>query len=168
MREPFDWFKSSVMWNETDTPLAYLISFRSYGTWLHGDQRGSIDRFHNRYRSPYIKPNQKWQAYNEQQLRAAPLLLEAQQRKAVERAIRETCDLREWWLQAVNIRTNHVHTVVSAHKKPGLILNAFKATLRGTCGKMACGRMSSVPGPIKAASGNCGMNKASPGRLTTC
>lgn len=127
MREPLDWFKSSVMWNDTDIPLAYLISFRSYGTWLHGDQRGSIDRFHNRYRSPYIKPNQKWQAYNEQRLRAAPLLLEAEQRKAVERAVRETCELREWWLQAVNIRTNHVHAVVSASKKPGLILNAFKA-----------------------------------------
>jgi hypothetical protein len=51
------------MWNNTDTPLAYLISFRSYGTWLHGDPRGSIDRFNNRYRSPYIKPNPQWEAY---------------------------------------------------------------------------------------------------------
>ena len=32
------------MWNDTDIPLAYLISFRCYGTWLHGDERGSIDR----------------------------------------------------------------------------------------------------------------------------
>ena len=30
--------------NDSDTALAYFISFRSYGTWLHGDQRGSIDR----------------------------------------------------------------------------------------------------------------------------
>jgi len=29
-----------------DIPLAYLISFRAYGTWLHGDRRGSVDRFH--------------------------------------------------------------------------------------------------------------------------
>jgi hypothetical protein len=27
-----------------DIPLAYLISFRAYGTWLHGDRRGSVDR----------------------------------------------------------------------------------------------------------------------------
>jgi hypothetical protein len=33
------------MWNDTDIPLAYLITFRCYGTWLHGDKRGSIDRF---------------------------------------------------------------------------------------------------------------------------
>src|SRR6266566_1829504 len=25
------------MWNDTDTPLACFISFRTYGTWLHGD-----------------------------------------------------------------------------------------------------------------------------------
>jgi len=31
-------------------PLAYLITFRCYGTWLHGEERGSIDRKnYNRY-----------------------------------------------------------------------------------------------------------------------
>jgi len=44
------------MWNDTDTPLAYLITFRCHGTWLPGDERGSVDRFHNRYKSPYIEP----------------------------------------------------------------------------------------------------------------
>jgi len=34
--------------------LGYLITFRAYGTWLHGDSRGSVDRFHNRYGSPLI------------------------------------------------------------------------------------------------------------------
>ena len=24
------------VWNDTDMPLAYLITFRCYGTWLHG------------------------------------------------------------------------------------------------------------------------------------
>ena len=27
-----------------DAPLAYFISFRTFGTWLHGDRRGSVDR----------------------------------------------------------------------------------------------------------------------------
>ena len=30
-------------------------------------------------------------------------------------------------LQAINVRTNHIHTVVSATRKSGLVLNAFKA-----------------------------------------
>ncbi|MGI9064982.1 MAG: transposase [Pyrinomonadaceae bacterium] len=117
-----------VMWNDTDIPLAYFISFRTYATWLHGDKRGSIDRFHNRYRSPYISQNEKWRRYNEQQLKAKPLILKARQRKSIEAAIRETCDIRNWLLQAINVRTNHIHSVVSAsHKRPGLVLNAFKA-----------------------------------------
>ncbi len=116
------------MWNDTDTPLAYFISFRTYGTWLHGDRRGSIDRFHNRYRSPYIPPNEEWRHRNAQGLKAEPLILKARQRGSIEAAIRETCEIRNWWLQAINVRTNHVHTVVAAsNKKPGLVLNAFKA-----------------------------------------
>jgi REP element-mobilizing transposase RayT len=30
-------------------------------------------------------------------------------------------------LLAFNVRTNHVHTVVTADRKPGRVLNAFKA-----------------------------------------
>jgi len=115
------------MWNDTDTPLAYFISFRTYGTWLHGDKRGSIDRFHNAYRSPYIKPNPNWQKHNKQQLKAPPLILNARARKSVKTAIRETCDIRKWFLQAFNVRTNHAHSVVSANRKGELVLNAFKA-----------------------------------------
>ncbi|HEY6806076.1 MAG TPA: transposase [Pyrinomonadaceae bacterium] len=115
------------MWNNTETPLAYFISFRTYGTWLHGDQRGSIDRFHNQYRAPYIPPNDAWHRYNTCQLKREPLILTASQRQAVEYAIRDTCKIRGWTLLAINVRTNHVHTVVSANRKPELVLNAFKA-----------------------------------------
>jgi len=115
------------MWNDTDTPLGYFISFRTYGTWLHGDERGSIDRFHNHYRSPYIPPNKNWHRYNQQQLRASPLILRARERKSVEQAICETCRIRNWSLLAFNVRTNHVHTVVIADRDPDLVLTAFKA-----------------------------------------
>ena len=37
--------------------VAFLIRFRTYGTWLHGDARGSVDRLHNRYGSPKLPPN---------------------------------------------------------------------------------------------------------------
>jgi hypothetical protein len=91
------------VWNDTDTPLAYFISFHTYGTWLHGDKRGSIDRFHNAYLSPYIKRNERWQDYNQQRLKAKPLILKAKQRRSIEAAIRETCNIRKWLLQAINV-----------------------------------------------------------------
>jgi REP element-mobilizing transposase RayT len=115
------------MWNDTDTPLAYFISIRSYGTWLHGDKRGSIDRFHNQYGSPYIPPNERWHHYNKQQLKVEPLILKARHRQAIEKAIRATCRIRKWSLLAFNVRTNHVHTVVTALRAPEVVLNALKA-----------------------------------------
>jgi REP element-mobilizing transposase RayT len=115
------------MWNDTDTPLAYFISFRTYGTWLHGDQRGSIDRFHNRYRSPYIPPNANWRRYNQEQLKAEPLILGTPQRRAIDFAIRATCKIRNWALPAFNVRTNHVHVVVTANRPDELVLIALKA-----------------------------------------
>src|SRR6266576_3310122 len=101
------------MWNDTDIPLAYLITFRCYGTWLHGDKRGSIDRFHNRYKSAYIEPNERWHRHNVQVLDGEPLVLDAVQRRAVDRAIRETCSFRKWHLYGLNVRTSHIHAVVS-------------------------------------------------------
>jgi REP element-mobilizing transposase RayT len=116
-----------TMWNNTDTPLAYFISFRTYATWLHGDGRGSIDRFRNSYRAPYIPPNQRWHQYTEQQLKAQPLTLGARERYRVKSAIEETCRIRQWCLLACNVRTNHVHAVVIANRSAEQVLLAFKA-----------------------------------------
>lgn len=116
------------MWNNTDEPLAFLITFRAYGTWLHGDERTSIDRNHNAFGSPRIAPNQKWEEYNNSLLTQPPVELTAARRNSVTKAIRETCEKRRWLLYAFNIRTNHGHGVVhSADRPPGIILNAFKA-----------------------------------------
>ena len=116
------------MWNDTDTPLAYLITFRCYGTWLHGDERGSVDRSHNRFGSPYICVDERRRQRETQVLKSEPVLLDAPKRESVEAAIRETCELRGWRLRAINVRTNHVHTVVSiGATPPGRALNAFKA-----------------------------------------
>jgi hypothetical protein len=116
------------MWNDTDIPLACLITFRCHGTWLHGDERGSTDRFHNRYKTPHIPENRKWHDYNEHTLKIAPFLLDDMRRSSVEVAIRETCRYRDWHLYAVNVRTNHAHAVVAAGGIDGdRILSALKA-----------------------------------------
>jgi len=115
------------MWNDTETPLAYFISFRAYGTWLHGDRRGAIDRYHNKYRTSYLPPDPKWKLENKQRLKTKPFRMDAAHRKAVDAAIQETCKIRKWDLLAINVRTNHAHTVVTANRKPSLVLNAFKA-----------------------------------------
>jgi len=131
--------------NEEHTPLAYLITFRSYGTWLHGDERGSVDRHQNRYGTPYIAPNKPWRQYNERLLKHQPVELTALHRTAVDAAIRDTCDKRGWLLHAVNVRTNHVHTVVTAGCKPEVALNAFKANATRQMRETGCWQFEHSP-----------------------
>jgi REP element-mobilizing transposase RayT len=113
--------------NEDHTPPAYLITFRCYGTWLHGDERGSVDRYHNRYGTLFIPPNEQWRLHNEHLLKHPPVELDAERRAAVDAAVRETCEKRNWLLRAINVRTNHAHIVVTAGCKPEAVLSAFKA-----------------------------------------
>ena len=116
------------MWNDTDTPLAYLITFRTYGTWLHGDERGSVNRFRNQYKSACLREEKSWMEINNKKLKSEPVILDASQRTCVEYAIRECCLTRGWSLYAINVRTNHVHTVVAnSFKSAGAALGAFKA-----------------------------------------
>jgi REP element-mobilizing transposase RayT len=113
--------------DNNEFPIAYLISFRTYGTWLHGDKRGSMSRQQNQYGTPRIPPNPGLQRMELTQLKHTPVKLDDKQRPIVERAIREVCDHRGYVLRAINVRTNHVHTVVSAALKPEPILQAFQA-----------------------------------------
>jgi REP element-mobilizing transposase RayT len=134
------------MWNDTDIPLAYFITFRCYGTWLHGDERGSIDRYHKRYKSPYIPPNEKWQQHNMHTLKGEPVSLNAARRESIAKAIRATCSWRNWLLRAINVRTNHVHLVVSiGDTKPDRALNAFKANATRQMRQDGCWLQSSSP-----------------------
>src|SRR6266545_2567153 len=104
--------------NDDHVPVAYLITFRSYGTWLHGDRRGSVDRFHHIYGTPRLPPNNERRQYELRSLTGPPIKVSSKQRAAVEKPIRETCTIRKWLLWAFNIRANHVHTVVSATASP--------------------------------------------------
>jgi REP element-mobilizing transposase RayT len=134
------------MWNNTDIPLAFLITFRSYGTWLHGDERGSVNRFRNQYKSPQLPPEKKWLETNTRRLKKEIVMLDPAQRHCVEVASRETCEIRGWHLHAINVRTNHVHLVVSAgEKKPEIVLNACKSNATRRMRETGCWQSTTSP-----------------------
>ena len=115
-------------------PLAYLITFRCYGTWLHGNPRGSMDREHNVYGAPMIPASERLENSERRQLKHPPVTLDARQRRVVEAAIRGVCTHRQYVVHALNVRTNHVHCVVAVARPPGSapckpepMLDAFKA-----------------------------------------
>ncbi len=111
----------------SDGPLAYLITFPTYGSWLHGDERGSVDREHNLPGTPLLEPDQTRRARNIERLQHRPVVLERARRAVVRRTIVEVAEYRDWTLRAVNVRTNHVHIVIGAPETPERIMNALKS-----------------------------------------
>ena len=57
----------------------------------------------------------------------SPFSLGREQRTIVERAIRDVCIYRGWTLHALNVRTNHVHFVLSAGPSPEQVMTMLKA-----------------------------------------
>lgn len=126
--------------------MAYLITFRCYGTWLHGDERGSVDRFHNVYKTPYAESNAKRLEYSKSLMKNAPVKLNAERRKVVESALRETCDFKNWHIYALNVRTNHIHIVVGVGEKhPDKVLIALKANATRKMRENKCWNSDKTP-----------------------
>ena len=108
--------------------LAYLITCRTYGTWLHGDARGSVDRDHNIYGTPMRDPSRTLQQAERSRLRTAPVMLRDRQRESVAEAIRTVCRKRGWSLLALSVRTTHLHAAVAAPDPPERVMHALKAS----------------------------------------
>jgi REP element-mobilizing transposase RayT len=134
------------MWNDTEIPRAYLMTFRAYGTWLHGDVRGSVDRNHNTYGTDRISHTPARKDHVREIAKRKPVVLNAEMRKFVEAAVRETCEKRGWRLLAINVRTNHVHiVVVTGTLKPTAALSAFKANATRTMRENGCWQSEETP-----------------------
>lgn len=115
-------------WDDREHPLAYFITIRTYGTWLHGDARGSVERHgRNFYGTERIGLDPMFSAMMEENMRNEPFLLDGPRRICVEHAIRSVYTVREYGLSALNVRTNHSHVVVSAAAGPKVVMNAFKS-----------------------------------------
>src|SRR5262245_60357021 len=67
------------VWDDNEFPLAYLITFRTYGTWLHGDERTSIDRYMNNYSGPRIPHSKGRETFNRSIMSDKPVTLNRQQ-----------------------------------------------------------------------------------------
>ncbi len=106
-------------------PLAYLLTWTAYGTWLPGDQRGWVMRRHG-----FQLPNPPVERRARKTMVEPMCELDCSQRMCVQDAIRRHCGLRGWRLHAVNCRSNHVHVVVTAQNVPP---NKVIAQLKAWC-----------------------------------
>lgn len=117
-----------IEFQDRSRPVGFLITIRCYGTWLHGDERGSMDRrTFNTFGAPLRPVNPSLKGSDRGLLKSPPMMLDAACRTHVEEAIREVCEFREVGLTAINVRTNHAHSVVRSSKPPEPLMNSFKS-----------------------------------------
>ena len=90
-------------------PLAYFLTWTTYGSWLPGDDRGWVDRHGMIHGSnPVVR------VMAASRLTSACVSLTAHQRGLVVRCVAAHANIRGWKLHAVQCRVEHVHVVVSA------------------------------------------------------
>jgi REP element-mobilizing transposase RayT len=108
-------------------PHAYLLTWTTYGTWLPGDQRGSVDGLHNVYGEEFAPADNRRRAANAAKLSWPPFRLDHAARPVVREAITEHCGFRGWELVSLNVRSNHVHIVVRSDLPPDATASKLKA-----------------------------------------
>ena len=136
---------SDQEFKDDHTPLAFLISFRCFGTWLHGDSRGSVDRFHNVYGTPKLGREPARVRYERTLMTQPPVRLNAKRRAAAEQGVKDACKKRGWQLWVVNARTNHVQSVVTANCSSKKVLTALKAYATKAMRETGCWQSKESP-----------------------
>jgi REP element-mobilizing transposase RayT len=108
-------------------PLAYLLTFTTYGSHLIGDQAGSVDKSHNQYGAPFVQPNRRREAKARSRMRERAYFLSPKARAMVRKAIVHACRRYGWRLRAIHVRNHHNHGVVTADASPDVVLTAWKS-----------------------------------------
>ena len=106
-----------------DEPIAYLMTWTTYGSWLPGDQRG----WQSKADFGVQPPSKCFESTAKGRMKEALLVLSGPDRRIVAETVQRHCEIRGWQLHAVNARSNHVHVVVSAECDPETIVEQFKA-----------------------------------------
>jgi len=108
-------------------PLAYFITWTTYGTWLPGDTRWWVDK-QGSAATPYREPDQERVLLARRLMKREPVRLASGERRIVKQVIRRACQIKDWAVHALNVRSNHVHIVVTAHEEsPERVMSSLKA-----------------------------------------
>jgi hypothetical protein len=103
-----------------------FISFRTYGTWLRGDERGWQARG-ARFGEALELPNRALEAHDQQLMLHERYLLSEGASQIVLESLQGLCRRRGWNLLSVSIADSHVHVLLLASKPPRRTLGEAKS-----------------------------------------
>lgn len=110
-------------------PLAFHITISTFGTRLHGDPRGTVDRDHNAFGEPVLPTNVARQARERslQQFPAVILLLE--QCRYLEEVGADIATRGGWTLHTIAAAADHLHALISADAEGAVVRRLWKRWL---------------------------------------
>ena len=107
-----------------ERPLAYHITVGTYGTRLHGEERGTIDRAMNQPGDPIIVRDDAWHQIEQDRLKFKPRILTVEQMIEVERLMPMVC-ARGGWTHHTGA-ADHIHEVLTGDADGAVIRKWFK------------------------------------------
>ncbi len=109
-------------------PLAYLLTFTTYGTHLHGQPSGSVNKFRKSWDHDFVPACPSLVEISKRAMREPVYTMHGIARKIVREAILTTCRRRHWPILALHVRVTHVHGVIRFQEEPRRVVNALKAS----------------------------------------
>jgi REP element-mobilizing transposase RayT len=111
------------------TVLAYHITWGTYGTRLHGDPRGTVDRKHNEFGTPVLGFDEhRWEREKEN-LKFPPVVLTRDQMRSIESLVPEICERGHWKYITCAAGPDHVHVILKSEHSPETIRRLMKRWL---------------------------------------
>lgn len=110
-------------------PLGYFLSWGTYGTRLHGDPRGTVDRTETGHRDPILGPDEQRWEYEREMMRFAPVILTRERRLFAESTIPEICERGLWTYHTCAVAPDHVHVILTSDHEPKTIRRIIKRWL---------------------------------------
>jgi len=107
-------------------PLAYLITWGTYGTRLHGDPRGTVDRKNNERGTAIVTTDLLRLQHEKSRLKFPPVRLTREQRLSLEAMFPKICERGKWGFLACAVAPDHVHLLVTSPFDPGTIRRLAK------------------------------------------
>ena len=102
-----------------------FLTFRTYGSWLPGDERGWVARDGQGLQAP--RPHLK--AHCSRAMRQPPMIFPSEMRSFIDSVIREYCQRRGWRVIALSVRSNHVHLLLYANRPALTAMAQIKAAV---------------------------------------
>jgi hypothetical protein len=122
--------------------IAYHITWGTYGTRLHGDPRGTVDRQHNQYGQPVLKYDQHRWARERSLLKFPPVILSKPRMILIESLLPEICTRGHWTYRTGAAGPDHVHVILTSSSDPETIRRLLKRWL----GQELTARLKGEPG----------------------